>query len=113
MNLESLIGVQPKGTEIEINPSRLHVEAVKVNDDDDYVGKIVGRLAVTDQLRIIRFMKTEVAITLQRRILFADLVDPRNKISQAAGRMQIAVFEFIFLGIQVLFAARLKRSVFA
>ena len=37
MDPESLIGVQPKGSEIEINPSRLRVEAIEIDDDDDYV----------------------------------------------------------------------------
>jgi hypothetical protein len=37
MNPESLIGAQPEGTEIEINPSRLRAVAIKIDDDDDYV----------------------------------------------------------------------------
>ena len=37
VNLESLIGIQPKGTEIEINPSRLRADAIKIDDDDNYV----------------------------------------------------------------------------
>src|SRR5580704_2159142 len=74
---------------------------------------IVGRFAVTDQLRIVRFMKTQAAISLQRRIFFADLVNAGNEILQASCRMQIAVLQFILLGIQVLLAARLKRHVFA
>jgi len=58
-------------------------------------------------------MKAEAAITLQRRIFFANLIDSGDEIPQASRRLQIAVFEFIFFGIQVLLAARLKRRVFA
>jgi hypothetical protein len=60
-----MIGVQPNGTEIDMNPPRLRVEAVEIDDVDDYLGKIVGRLPVTNQLQIVRFMKAEVAIALQ------------------------------------------------
>jgi hypothetical protein len=37
MNPESLIGFEPKQTEVEINPSRLRADAIKIHDHDDYV----------------------------------------------------------------------------
>ena len=37
MHPERLISLQPKRTEVEINPSRLRVDAIKIHDDDDYV----------------------------------------------------------------------------
>ena len=37
VNRKSLVGVQPKRTEIEINPSRLRADAIQIDDDDNYV----------------------------------------------------------------------------
>ena len=48
MNCEWLIAVEPNRREIEMNPPRLRVEAVQVNHNDDYIGEIIRRLAVTN-----------------------------------------------------------------
>jgi hypothetical protein len=48
MDCERLIAVEPDRREIEMNPPRLHAEAVQVNDNDDYIREIIRRLAVTN-----------------------------------------------------------------
>src|ERR1700739_3218819 len=58
-------------------------------------------------------MKSQVAVSLQRRVLFADAVESGNQVFQTPRGMQIAMLEFVFLRIQILFAARLRRHVFA
>src|ERR1700722_20255830 len=58
-------------------------------------------------------MKAQVADALQCLVRFANTVDAGNDAVQTPRGKQIAMLEFVFLGIQVLFAARLHGRVFA
>ena len=80
MGLKGMIGVKPNGSQIESNPPTLRVEAVKVNDYDDYFRKIIGGLAVANQVRVVHCMKAQVAIAPQCLASFADSVNAGNKI---------------------------------
>jgi len=79
MSLKRMTRVQSDGAEIEIDPARLHVETIKVHHDDDHAGEIIGGLAVTNQCWIVRSMKPQVVIALERPVLFADPVQPGNE----------------------------------
>ena len=108
-----MIRLQPEGSQIEMNPTCLPVEWIEIDDHHDHVAQVVGCLAVANQHRIVRAMKAQVADALQCRVLLADTVNAGNDVLQTPRRTQIAMLEFVFLGIQVLFAARLHRRVFA
>jgi hypothetical protein len=64
MNLKRMTRVQPDRAQIDVDPARLHMKAVKIHHDDDYARKIVSRLAVTKERWIIGSMKLQVAIAL-------------------------------------------------
>src|SRR5580704_17790785 len=112
MRLKCAACVQAERSELEIYPARLFVERVQVAKDDYYVRKVVGRLAVAHHRRIIRLMKTQIGIALQRRILAADPVDAGDEILQAPGTLQVPVLQFVFLGVEVLFATGFPGGVF-
>jgi hypothetical protein len=82
MDLKGVSRIETERIEIEINPTCLGVERIEINDDDNNVGKIIGCFAVTNQRGVIGTVEAQIAITLQRRILFADPIDPGNKILQ-------------------------------
>src|SRR5437588_8958477 len=52
VRLKCVASVQAERGEIEIYPTRLFVKRVQIAKDNCYVGKVVGRLAVADHLRI-------------------------------------------------------------
>src|SRR5580658_8294161 len=112
MNLKRTIRIDSKRSQIEMDPPRLRMKAIEIDDDDDNVGEIVRCSAVTDQGWIICFVKAQIAIALQRQIFLADAVDPRNQVLEARAGMEIAVLQFILLGIQILFAPGLDGKVF-
>src|SRR5215469_46696 len=105
--------VQPDGTQVELEPTSLLVKAIKIYHYDDYAREIVGIFAVTEERRVIGFMKPQVAITLQRPVLFANAVQPGNDILEAVRRIQVAVLQFKFFGVQVLFLSRRQWGVLA
>src|SRR5436190_4241456 len=104
---------QPEGTEIEIDPTCLAVEGIEIDDHNNYVAQVIGGPAVANQHRIVRSMKTQVMVTMQCRVLFADTVDSGNDLAQTPRGMQLAMLQFVFLGIQIFFAASLRGRVFA
>jgi hypothetical protein len=82
MDLKGVSRIESERIEIKINPTCLGVERIEINDDDDNVGKIFGRFAIANQRGVIGIVEAQIAITLQRRILFADPIDPSYKILQ-------------------------------
>jgi hypothetical protein len=57
---------------------------IQVHHRDDHVGKIVGPLAVTDQLLVIYRIEAQIPIGLQGWVLVPDAIDAPNK-SEAVG----------------------------
>src|SRR5689334_12968415 len=53
VNLKGMSCVEAEGMKVEINPARLGVNRIEIHDDDDDVGKIRRRFAVTNQRRVI------------------------------------------------------------
>ena len=88
MNLKCMIPSRPSESEVEINPSCLGVERIEIDDDNDDVGKIVGRFAVTNQRWVIGAVEAQIAIALQRRILFANPIDSGDQIPSSSRRNQ-------------------------
>ena len=64
MNLKRMARVQSDRGQIDAEPARLDVKAIKIHNNDDYAGEIIACLAVTKNGRIISFVKPEVAISL-------------------------------------------------
>ena len=84
MNLKGLSRFESERIEIEINPACLAVEGIEIDDDDDDVGKIFGRLAVTNQRWIISSVEAKAVIALQRGILLANPIDPSDKVPSSS-----------------------------
>ena len=89
------------------------MERIEIHDHHDHVAQVVCGLAVAKQHRVVCVMKPQVAVALQCRVLFADTVDSGNEVLQTPRGMQIAMLEFVFLGIQIFFAASLRGRIFA
>src|ERR1700747_1049557 len=103
----------PDRAQVEAQPASLLMKAVKIYPHDVYAREIVGSLAGTKECRIIGFMKPQAVIALQRRVLLANAVQPGNDILQAVRGFQVALFQFIFLGVQVFFPSGRQWSVLA
>ena len=59
-----MLRVQPDRAEIEIEPAHLRVEAVQIDDHDDYNGQIVGCFAKANQRWIISVVEAQFIIAL-------------------------------------------------
>jgi hypothetical protein len=58
-------------------------------------------------------MEVERTVALEGRIVAADLIDQGNQRREAVGRRAIPTANFILLAVEILFAPRLGRNVFA
>src|SRR5215467_8674005 len=113
MSLKRMALVETDRAQVEAEPAPLLVKAVEIYHHDDYVSEIVASFAVTKECRVIGFMKPQVVIALQRRVLFANAVQPGDETFQAVWGIQTAVLQFIFLGVEVLFLSGRQWSILA
>src|SRR5487761_999374 len=94
-------------------PAGLFVKGIEIHNHDNYVGKIIGRLAKAQKKWVVGFVKSKTAVALQCRIILADSIDPGDQVPKVSLRIQVPVLDFVFLRIQELLAAGLGGGVFA
>src|SRR6185437_9052151 len=86
MSLECVIRVESQRTQVQIHPAGLFVKKIEIHNDDNYIGKIISRLAEAQQKWIVRFVKSKPAVALQCRIVLADTIHSCDEVPQASVR---------------------------
>ena len=84
---------------IEIDGDQYHVVAPRRQ-----------RLAVYQHVFVERIVEGEPAMALQGGVLLADAVELGDFGDDIAGRVKVAMLDFIFLGIEIFLAARQRRG---
>ena len=89
----------------------LRAVRIEIRDDHDSIAEIVGPLAVAEQLlgRVVDRMKLDIGVALQCRIAAANSVQLADQTAQAVGPIDRPRAQFVFLRIEIFFAARLDR----
>src|SRR5215472_13487413 len=76
--------------------------------------RAVGRgLAVADELIVVDAVKVKAPIEVQRPVPSPNRIHPRDEVPKGIGTVEVAVANFVLLGVEVLLAARLARHVLA
>src|SRR5260370_695391 len=75
--------------------------------------EVIGRLAVADHLGVGRFMKAQIGVPGQGTILAANPIDASYKILEPPAALQVPMSQFVFLRVEILFAARFLGDVLA
>ncbi len=112
VHLVRLVRPQPPLFDRQPEDAALRVVRVQVDDADDNVARIVGLLAVGDQLVVVDTVETQAPVRLQRLVLPPGLVHQRDQVAQAVRPVDLPVALLVLLGVQVLLAARLSWLVF-
>src|SRR6266540_144411 len=113
MHLIGLLRRKPELLQWQLDPSRMDVMRVKVDDDQYDISQILGMLAIAKQLVVIDTMKLQAPIVLKGRVIATDSVDQGDQVVQALGFGQLPLLDLVFLGIEVLFTPGLPRAIFA
>ena len=111
MHLKRLRRIETQFRQRQIHPAGLRVMRIEVHRNDNNVIAIFGMFSETDNLVIVHGVKTQAAITMERRICRANLVHPRDKPAQAIGRIDVPILDLVFFRIQIFLAAGLTRRV--
>src|SRR5882672_1111807 len=93
----------------EIHPPGLHEARVEVDRNEDQV--LTFLLGVREKLIVVRRMKLQAAVRLQRDVRVSNFIQFLYQGSQAVRSLAIPALDLVLLGIQVLLAARLARLV--
>lgn len=78
----------------------------------NYVFAIASRFAEENDVVVIRLVKTNIQMGLQRRVLFAYFIEAGDFRNDIAGLIEVARFDFVLFRIQIFFFAR-QRGGFA
>src|SRR5437879_8787904 len=113
VHLIGFVSGKPKLLEGHLNPSRMHVMRIQVDDDQNDIGQILGVLAIANKLVVLDGMESEAPVMVKRRVLATDPVHNANYLAQALGLGQLPVLDLILLGVEVLFTAGLARTTLA
>src|ERR1700679_693645 len=100
-----------KPFEIEVDPTGLLLGRIKVDSNENPI--VTARFAVTKQIWIIDRMEVERTVILEGGIVAADSVDLRNQRGETVTSKAVPMSNFVLLAIEILFAPRLRRSIFA
>src|SRR2546430_15091640 len=111
VRLEHFAGIDAQLDQIQVDPARLRVMRIEV-DDHQHRARAVGRgLAVADELVVVDHVKAQVPVELQRRVRVPRRVHPGDEITKAVGPVQVSMTDLVFFGIEILFAVRLARPI--
>src|SRR6266568_415435 len=78
VDLVRVVSGKPKLLEGHLNPSRMHVMRIQVDDDQNDIGQILGVLAIANKLVVLDGMESEAPIMVKRRVLAPDPVHNAN-----------------------------------
>src|SRR5438874_2653101 len=92
---------------LEIYPARLRMSRIEIDDDHDQVVTVF--LGVAKELLIVRRVKAQAPVALQRRIILAHLVQAADQGPQAVRPRALPALDLVLLGIEVFLAAGLAR----
>src|SRR5688572_15789798 len=85
---------------------------IEIDNDQHQVGTVWRLLAEAQQLIVGNLVKSQCVIVLKRRILTPDSVNQANEFREAVGFLQVPVFHFILLGIEILLATGTNRLIY-
>jgi len=94
-----MIRIESERMKIEIDPSRLRVKRIEVQNNHNNAGKIVGGFAIANQRWVVRVVKAQIPIALKRWVFLSNAVDASNEFLQAPTRIQIGMLQFLLFGI--------------
>src|SRR5689334_8530235 len=107
VDLKALVGADPHRSEIELQPARVTMVAVEVDDDEDHVLVAVA-LAEAEQLIVVGLVKDEARVVVQRGVLAADPVQARDDLAQAVLTFEVPGPELELLVVDVLLRPRTR-----
>src|SRR5438105_6112424 len=76
--LVGFVSGKPKLLKGNLNPSRMHMMRIQVDDDQNDIGQILGVLAIANKLVVFDSIKSEVPVMVKRRVLNTDPVHNAN-----------------------------------
>src|SRR6185437_5772537 len=92
--LERALGRKAERVQVQLQPPRLRMMGVEVDDDEYRVGYAVGyggaltgvgRFAIGDEIVIVDIMDLQTPVALQRCVFAADAIDQCNQPAQGVG----------------------------
>ena len=101
---------QPKRSQIERHKSSLRVHRVETHDRQHYVCSIVGRLAIRNDLRVVRRMETRFSLRCSAGLARRASIQPRDQRSQRVRRITVPALDLVLLAVQILLAALLEAA---
>src|SRR5919106_4982963 len=73
------------------------------NNENDVVAR-GSHFAIKQDCFVLGGVESQVIVKLKGAVLLSDFVEPRDPILNVSRRIPVALFELIFLGVEVLFA---------
>src|SRR5258706_6981426 len=111
VDLEGLPARDPKLIEVEVDPARLRMLPIEIDDYQYRVGTLASDLAVADELVVVAAVEAQVPVEVQRGVVTPGHVDASDEIPQSVGAIEVAVLDLVLFGVEVLFASWLARLV--
>ena len=99
MRLIGVLGAELERLDGNLHPTGLHMVRIQIHHCGDHVVKILRLFGVTDDLLVIGFMEAQAPITLQRRVLAANAVDPSDEFLEAVRSVSIPLLDLVLLGV--------------
>src|ERR1700722_2417345 len=87
-----------------MHPARLRMMRIDVDDDQDDAGQVRRRLAVKDQILVVRGMKAQAVVVVERGILSTDLVDARDKFAEDVGPLPVPLTYLVLFRVEIFLA---------
>src|SRR5262245_18678695 len=84
---EQVLHLELLAAEAELDPARLHVAGVEVDDGEDEV--VAFLLRVGDQLIVVDLVKLQAPVGLERRVALSDPIEPPDKRAERIGTIGI------------------------
>src|SRR5215472_18914460 len=113
VNLEGLSFGNAEDVQVEIGPTRLSPSRIEIDHHQHRAALLAGRFAVAEELCVVDAVKAQVPVEVKRGIVAPSRVHAGDEIAQASGLVETAVLDLVLLGIEVLLAAGLARTVLA
>src|SRR6185312_5004121 len=114
--LEAALGRQAQCCEVQLQPTRLSVVGIEVDDGEHGVphGRAgvsaavsLAGLAVGDEILIVDVMELQTPVALQGGVFATDAIEQCNQPTQALGPVAIPEARLVLLRVQVLLTAGL------
>ena len=112
MHLVGLIGIDFQSGYIQIDPARLRVVRIEVDDRENHVRARRIHLQIGDQLIVLYFAEMQPGIRLQCSILPPNAVHAGDQRPEAVGLLQGPMPQLIFFRVAIFLAPRFSRRAF-